>query len=423
MKKTISVIISLLLFIPLLSSGVRVNALYEDGYTYIVRGVEATVTSASTKLSGEIEVPKTLDGYLVVGIGTCAFSGCTEITKITLPKDCVSLASNAFVGCTSLKTVEAKGKLSYVHPLAFNNTPIFGPDGDWQDGVLYFDNFILATRSNLRNVVIRSGVEVIPQSAFASNTTLLSVTIPDSVTTIEDYAFGRCSNLSDITLGNGVTHIGRNAFHGTAYFSNERNWHDDLLYLDYCLLSAKASLKGKVNIRSGTRVIASQAFSEYNEACDKITSISFPEGLITIGDHAFSNCDGLERITLPESLKTVEERAFAYCDSLLTVTVKGKNTLFESKAFTMCNNLELVRGPKGAAAESLGIRYKPFGLKDSFGASALAVQRFVTDSSTVNVYVVAVTLYAAVMTVLFILTKTRQKRAEKPKSGGGEEEA
>ena len=76
----------------------------------------------------------------------------------------------------------------------------------------------------------------------------------------------------------------------------------------------------------------------------------------------------------------------------------------------MCNNLELVRGPKGAAAESLGIRYEPLGLKDSFEASASAVQRFVTDSSTVNVYVVAVTLYAVVMTALYFASYMIQQR-------------
>ena len=47
-----------------------------------------------------------------------------------------------------------------------------------------------------------------------------------------------------------------------------------------------------------------------------LESITLPNTLKTIGDHAFWDCYSLETITLPNSLKSIGDSAFTYCDSL-----------------------------------------------------------------------------------------------------------
>ena len=42
----------------------------------------------------------------------------------------------------------------------------------------------------------------------------------------------------------------------------------------------------------------------------KITSVTIPDGVISIGAKAFSSCDGIEKIRLPKTLKSIGNRAF-----------------------------------------------------------------------------------------------------------------
>ena len=68
--------------------------------------------------------------------------------------------------------------------------------------------------SNIRKVVITSGVISIGDYAFKGCSSLTSITIPGSVTSIGGDAFLRCSSLTSITIPGSVTSIGYSAFKG-----------------------------------------------------------------------------------------------------------------------------------------------------------------------------------------------------------------
>ena len=384
------------------------QALSEGDYLYLVRDGEAIVVDAAESLSGKVELPQKLGGYPVVCIGENAFYNCQSITEITIPKSCKTIESAAFYNCSSLEKVKVEGKLSAVATSAFDNTPIVGPKGDWQDGVLYFQKFILASKPGLRKIVIRSGVKTIPQGVFGDNESLVSVTLPDSVTTIENHAFSRCTNLDSIKIGNGIMRVGSGVFSNTAYYNDENNWDNGILYLKDYLLDVKKDISGEVKIKRNTRVIADYAFGGYSGSCGDVTSIKLPEGLVVIGERSFSNCDGLTEITLPASLKTVHEEAFANCDSILVVTVKGKNTVFEKEVFDYCRNLELMKLKSGSKAEqvveSLGINHEYINAVKSF---TQVITSIVTHPLTGPIYVIIITVYAVVLTVLFVVSRLK----------------
>lgn len=76
--------------------------------------------------------------------------------------------------------------------------------------------------------------------------------------------------------------------------------------------------------------------------CTALTSITLPEGLLTIGEDAFDEA-GLTSITIPASVTTIESWAFWGCKNLKTVTFKEDN-VFETlgdEVFSGCGITEI----------------------------------------------------------------------------------
>ena len=104
-------------------------------------------------------------GNGVTSIGDYAFSGCSNLTSITIPASVTSIGGEAFGGCSSLTTI-----------------------------------------------TIPESVTRIGNQAFYDCRSLTSITIPESVTRIGNQAFYYCSSLTSITIPEGVTSIGSYAF-------------------------------------------------------------------------------------------------------------------------------------------------------------------------------------------------------------------
>ncbi|MGM9631563.1 MAG: leucine-rich repeat domain-containing protein [Eubacteriales bacterium] len=80
---------------------------------------------------------------------------------------------------------------------------------------------------------------------------------------------------------------------------------------------------------------------------DKITSITLPEGVESIGDWAFCSCEALTSISLPESLKTIGESAFYFCKGLKNITIPAGVKSIATTAFYACDGLESVAVAEG----------------------------------------------------------------------------
>ena len=105
--------------------------------------------------------------------------------------DCVEVIDNAtFSGCTNLSSVTIPNSVEVIGNGAFD------------------------TCNSLSSVTIPNSVEVIGRTAFSSCSNLRSVNIPSGVTSIGNTTFFWCSSLSSITIPSGVTSIGNNAFQG-----------------------------------------------------------------------------------------------------------------------------------------------------------------------------------------------------------------
>ena len=194
---------------------------------------------------------------------------------------------------------------------------------------------ILPWGSSITKVVIEDGVTSIGDWAFWDCTSLTSITIPDSVTRIGHSAFNKCTSFTNITIPDSVTSIGSGAFYNTAYYNDESNWDNGILYIDNHLINAKDNISGNVEIKQGTKTIADYAFS----SCYSLTSITIPDSVTSIGDKAFHGCDSLTSITIPDSVTSIGDEAFWYCRSLYSVTIGNGVTSVGNDIFRDCASL------------------------------------------------------------------------------------
>lgn len=75
-----------------------------------------------------------------------------------------------------------------------------------------------------------------------------------------------------------------------------------------------------------------------------ITSVSLPDGLISIGKMAFCHCSVTE-IRIPDSVMEIKENAFTGCENLESITLPDKLQAIEFGTFQNCNKLKGVTLP------------------------------------------------------------------------------
>ena len=153
-------------------------------------------------------------------IGESAFSNCSSLTNVTIPRSVTEIKSGTFYYCSGLTNITIPDSVTSIGLWAFTNC------------------------SNLANVTIGSGLTSIGQHAFQDcsslqqfnvssdnanyksvdgmlltkdGTTLVAgvngnATIPNGVINIEDYAFSNRSNLVGVSIPDSVTSIGKGAF-------------------------------------------------------------------------------------------------------------------------------------------------------------------------------------------------------------------
>lgn len=158
--------------------------------------------------------------------------------------------------------------------------------------------------------------------AFRGNSNIIAFTelrYFTGLTSIPGWAFSECFNLWEIIIPDGVTSIGDAAF-------------------NRC--SGLKEFKGKFASVDGRCLVVDEkliSFAQYG-----LTEYTIPDGVMSIGDYAFSDCDSLTSVTIPDSVTSIGYRAFSYCDSLTSITIPDSVTSIGDYAFSGCNSLTSV---------------------------------------------------------------------------------
>ncbi len=144
-------------------------------------------------------------------------------------------------------------------------------------------------------------VFAIGKEAFENNSDIKSVILPSGIKQISDSAFYNCMALSSVKFNEGLTFIGQNAFTKTAI--TEVALPSTLTDAGYAFSGCKIT---KASFAEGATKVPSRIFQN----CELLTEVSLPKTVELIGDDAFYNCTSLSNFTFHEGITFLGQNAF-----------------------------------------------------------------------------------------------------------------
>ena len=291
-----------------------------------------------------------------------AFGDCTGLTKVTIGKNVTHLY-DAFNGCDGIKELIWNAKHceeAINYSFDYNNAPIVPKYESITigDEVEYLPPYF-AKDSRITEIYLPSSLTEIGKYAFYGCSSIPSATIGENITSIGQYAFYNCTSLSSpiiipdgmsiiaektfygcssipsISIGKNITSIGENAFYNCNPIEltwNARN----------CTRNGgmKATNLERLTIGNEVEVIPSRLAHSA-----KISELTIPESVTTIGEYAFYDCKNLTELVIHESVSTIGDFAFAHTTGLKKLIWNAIHCT--SKGSMAAGNLEdITIGPK-----------------------------------------------------------------------------
>ena len=274
-----------------------------------------TITGIKDKTVTCIVVPN-----YVTSIGKGAFSGCDNLTDITLP----------FVGA------QKDGTENTYFGYIFGTNSSFIPSSLRTVIItqeVQINDSAFEDCSGLTSVVIPDNVTIIGKSAFEDCSSLMNITIPDSVISIGNFAFSGCTNLTSITIPDGVRTIGHATFSGCNSLTGIAI-PDSVTKILHNAFYGCSSL---TNIMIPNGVTSIEGYTFYK--CSKLTSVTIPNTVMYIGMYAFAECSELTNITIPDNVTYIDLYAFSECRKLMNITIPSSVTDISTYVFSGCSGL------------------------------------------------------------------------------------
>lgn len=164
--RVLSAFLAVAMLLTLLPAAAFAAPAPESDFEYSVDNGTAAITKYKGA-GGTVEIPATLGGSPVTGIGMHAFAEYTSLKSVSMPESMTWIGNGAFAGCTGLESV-----------------------------------------------ALPAGLKSIGENVFYSCTSLTSVVIPDKVTSIGSLAFFGCLKLESITVPAGITTLASSFVYG-----------------------------------------------------------------------------------------------------------------------------------------------------------------------------------------------------------------
>lgn len=315
-------------------------------------------------------------------IGTEAFSGCSYLTRVTLPEALDSLPDRCFADCGYLSILELLSDTApeldgqifgdvispYMHLWVKEKTVaeyrkaytalldnrygdgttekilgVIDPQKEIIRGVTYQmteeGRVLLEADSVVKGeLIVFQDTVRIADDAFKNCTQLTEIELPDNSNIIlGDRCFEGCSALKEVRL-----------------YGNIPQWGEDT-FRD-CTSVSRVELGN--NVSDCISKIGDRAFKGCTGlvGTTSVSAVSFSAQITKLGTECFSGCSEMAVVTVSqvfeESLENIEDRAFEGCRSLgvlLNSNYKGLKTI-GAYAFTDCDSLRMPAVPAGVTS-------------------------------------------------------------------------
>ena len=416
----------------------------EDGRATIGNGTDVAVDPAPV---GDLAIPEEIGGHPVMGIGNQAFTGCDELTSITIPSNVTSVGYGSFEGCTRLTNVviETKsidcvmsGLMQAKFGTRFDITSTLDDANDVANvsgviaaytriektgsrdfsdplsGNVYTWNESNSTFAYFGQMCMEAGKTYVFGAHFDDDThvnvdgrQVLHVVYPDTVKKIGVGKY-ECSSSGwhnvEFRLGDidGVKGSWGNIWSGDfgvgyrddgSTNTTQSGWSRLLDPDDGSLFrcdGTRTIFAGCSNIVSVTMPwpLVSRMSVMFPDAYDKLESIMLTGDTVAIPEKAFSGCMALRSIEIPDSVTRIGSCAFQDCRQLTAMVIPNSVTNIGQGAFSGCCGLQslilpFVGSERGNSLTQEAVFGHLFGDRPVDGMNE-AVQYYAIDHTVTN---------------------------------------
>lgn len=255
----------------------------------------------------------------VVEIGGYAFNGCRSLQRIYLPSTLKRIGRFAFRDCALLEVILPQG-IQHIEKNAFQGCTamrrFYMPDT-----LQKLENEALRDCMSLTELQFSAKLDVISDGVCSGCSSMRKAIIPEGPKYVQQNAFCGCSSLQEIYMPDSVLEIAGNAFADTPLFRMTAG--------HYIVGRFLIRADGYSPIPLGVHRIGPRAFERGG-----LRQAILPEGVISIGSHAFANCGVLKDVVIPKTVTEIGEDAFAYTPWLTRrtepYTIAGANILLRA---------------------------------------------------------------------------------------------
>ena len=321
------------------------------------------VTAIGTEFKGKTAITSFKELYYFTNlksIATEAFAGCSSLKSIVIPANVSAIGTSVFSGCAALESVEVT------------------PDNTYYDShngcnaiVRTADNCLVA---GCKTTVIPTDVVALGEGAFMQ-LPLLTVSIPKSVVTYGRKVFYGCDDIETVMVAAKTpAALTTDVFSctsratlivptGTLEAYEQANvWKNFLHSIEFssstlpiqfadsnvkalCVANWDTDGDGELSYAEAAAVTDLVSVFTSNKNILSFDELQYFTGLTTIGEKAFYYCNRLTSITLPETVTSIGLSAFRYCLYLTSIILPENLESIAQQAFWQCERLTAIRIP------------------------------------------------------------------------------
>ena len=274
----------------------------------------------------------------ITGISSGLFSGMSALEELTIPfvgsnNFCYYFGTESYTNSYSVRKYYYQ---TYSTSPSDSSTYYYIP-GNLRKVSVTKDSYIpecaFVECMSITEIKLNEGITSIGKSAFEKCTSLEKINLPSTLTDIRLRAFYNCTKLDNVEIPGSVTTIGNYAFYNCKALTT--NIGNGVITIGDCAFSGCISL-GNQTFPSTLTSIGSSAFS----GCTSFTEINLPMTVTSVGSYAFSNCSTIEKISIEEGVKTIGTYAFKNINKVTNLVIPTTVTSMGASIFSGMSALE-----------------------------------------------------------------------------------
>ncbi len=332
------------------------------------------------------------DGALSFGRVTYGVKG--QVKNIEIPKGVSLIEDYVFLGCDYIETVTLGPDVEEIGLYAFQNcTNLKEFNFDDAIGVLDAGAFKGCTSLKVADFS-ETTLATIGYETFAGCTSLEEIKIPETLSDIGDFAFAD-TKFKTIDFGKNIAAVGANSFVGNTSLetinvvdnNKEYSSVDGVLYnkKGTSLVTFPAGKTGEYQLPQGVEEIRAYAFKYA-----KISAVKLSEepALRYIGVNAFENSQ-IKEIEISANVEKISSNAFKNAEKLSKVTFNEGLTYIAASAFEGCKALKEIALPD-SLHDIANSAFKNAGLKSvnlGDGVAKIDSEAFAGNKKLTDLYI------------------------------------